>query len=152
MSASRRSPHPHSSPLHASFGRRYQGIERHVRDFGCCIYFSSSSSVEPWRGVCAIFRCCIHFSFDSIRREACVRLEWLPHILLFFFLCRAIEGHVRDLWLLHTLLFSSDSVQPSDSHVRDLSGCCTYPTISLLLHSTLLRTIRQSFISGNILL
>ena len=41
--------------------------ERHVRDLsGCCIYFSSCSSVGQLRGMCATFGCCIHSSFPLI--------------------------------------------------------------------------------------
>ena len=88
-----------------SLGRRYQGIERHVRDlpllhtlllrcrtmcatFGCCV--SSPFVVEQLRGMCATFH--------------------LLHTLFFLFRRRTIEWHARDRLLAKTSAENKEGV------------------------------------------
>ena len=83
---------------------------------GCCIRFCQE------RGMCATFGCCIHFSLPPSDREACARPLVAAYTSLFLRLCRAIERHVRDLWLLHTLLSSSERSRG----VCATFGCCIH--------------------------
>ena len=64
-----------------SLGRRYQGIERHVRDLPL---LHTLLFLCRRRTMCATFGCCA---------------------LFFPFLRQTPERHVRDLPLLHTLFF-----------------------------------------------